>query len=185
MRITAVGPGYMHVPKAYLETDEFEQMTAARLMPVTVGGQPGMRWMTPSGVRDEASDCMVYAYAAACYLGIQSFRETSWARRERRWAPSTADLFGGQPAAAPAPQTQALTVDAQGATIEPVAASESQAQESRPAAPSHQHPAQATGRADTTRAPAASPGSANSAAGQRTSRLSPLPARKSGWVKKW
>lgn len=185
MRITSVGPGYMHVPKAYLETDEFEQMTAARLMPVTVGGQPGMRWMTPSGVRDEASDCMVYAYAAACYLGIQSFRETSWARRERRWAPSTADLFGGQPAAAPAPQPQALTVDAEGATIEPVAASESQAQESRPAAPSHQHPAQATGRADTTRAPAASPGSASSAAGQRTSRLSPLPARKSGWVKKW
>jgi hypothetical protein len=35
----------------------------------------------------------VYAYAAACYLGIQSYREASWSRREQKIVPREADLF--------------------------------------------------------------------------------------------
>jgi phage terminase large subunit GpA-like protein len=101
MRITTVGPGYVHVPKAYAATDEFEQMTAARLMPVVVQGKASMRWITPQGHREEGGDCMVYAYAAACHMGIQTNRETSWARREQLLQPAM-DLFSA-PALAPAP----------------------------------------------------------------------------------
>lgn len=43
-------------------TDEFEQMTAARLMPVVVQGKPSMRWITPAGQREEGGDCLIYAY---------------------------------------------------------------------------------------------------------------------------
>lgn len=94
MRITQVGPGYVHVPKALTSTDEFEQMTAARLMPVVVQGKSSLRWITPAGHREEGGDCMVYAYAAACYLGIQTFRELGWERREQQYQPA-ADLFSG------------------------------------------------------------------------------------------
>ncbi|MBX9937105.1 MAG: phage terminase large subunit family protein [Burkholderiaceae bacterium] len=95
MRITSVGPGYVHVPKELVSTDEFEQMTAARLMPVVVQGKGSLRWLTPKGKREEGGDCMVYAYAAACHLGIQTFREPSWARRELAVEPQEQDLFLG------------------------------------------------------------------------------------------
>ena len=97
MRITQVGPGYVHVPASLKATDEFEQMTAARLMPATVNGRAVMRWITPAGQREEAGDCMVYAYAAACWLGIQTYREPGWARREAKYAPRAPGLFD-QPA---------------------------------------------------------------------------------------
>lgn len=93
MRLTQAGPGFVHVPAALKETDEFEQMTAARLLPVVVKGKHSMRWITPQGTREEGGDAMVYAYAAACYLGIQTFREGTWARREQRIAPREGDLF--------------------------------------------------------------------------------------------
>jgi phage terminase large subunit GpA-like protein len=93
MRLTQAGPGYVHVPESIKDTDEFEQMTAAKLLPVTVQRKRLMRWVTPSGKREEGGDCMVYAYAGACYLGIQSYRENSWARREQRYAPANPDLF--------------------------------------------------------------------------------------------
>ena len=93
MRVTQVGPGYIHTPKGLELTDEYEQMTAARLMPVVVQGRASMRWITPHGHREEAGDCMVYAYAAACYLGIQTYREPGWARREAKFAPREPDLF--------------------------------------------------------------------------------------------
>lgn len=99
MRVTRAGAGFVHVPKAYTVTDEFEQMTAARLMPVVVQGKASMRWITPQGHREEGGDCMVYAYAAACHLGIQTYREAGWAMREQRFQPSV-DLFN-QPAAQP------------------------------------------------------------------------------------
>jgi len=93
MRIGIPGPGYVHVPKALVQTDEYEQMTACRLMPVTVQGKSHMRWITPAGKREEGGDGMVYAYAAACHLGIQTYREPGWARREAKYAPKAPDLF--------------------------------------------------------------------------------------------
>lgn len=105
MRIGQVGPGYVHVPRSLVETDEFEQMTAARLMTVTVNGKAAMRWITPGGHREEAGDCMVYAYAAACWLGIQTYRETGWAKREDKYAPSQTDLFSPPANTEPPPAT--------------------------------------------------------------------------------
>lgn len=96
MRMTNVGPGYIHVPKVLVATDEFEQMTAARLLPVVVQGKQTLRWITPHGKREEGGDCAVYAYAAACYLGIQNYREPGWARREQKYAPVNPDLFNFQ-----------------------------------------------------------------------------------------
>ena len=109
MRLTQPGPGYIHLPDSLVQTDEFDQMTASRLMPVTVQGKQSMRWITPSGKREEAGDCQVYAYAIACYLGIQTYREPSWARREAKYAPREPDLFaaGMQPAEEPPAQLQA------------------------------------------------------------------------------
>ena len=93
MRLTQVGPGYVHVPRALVGTDEFEQMTAARLMPVVVQGKASMRWVTPQGHREEGGDCFIYAYAMACHLGIQTYRDPSWQRREQKFAPVNDDLF--------------------------------------------------------------------------------------------
>lgn len=104
MRMQQVGAGYVHVPKALVGTDEYEQMTAARLVPVVVQGKASMRWVTPAGKREEGGDCMVYAYAAACHRGIQSHREPSWARREARYCPAAPDLFSA-PADPPAAAT--------------------------------------------------------------------------------
>ena len=110
MRITQTGPGYVHVPKSLIATDEFEQMTAARLMPVVVQGKQSMRWITPGGKREEAGDCQVYAYAAACHLGIQTYRDPSWDRRERKYAPREPDLFAAPPPPeAPPPQLEVAT----------------------------------------------------------------------------
>lgn len=106
MRLTQAGPGYMHVPKALVQTDEFEQMTAARLLPIVVQGKHSMRWTTPGGKREEAGDCMVYAYAGACHLGIQTFRDASWERREAKYAPREPDLFSTPTHATPEKDTK-------------------------------------------------------------------------------
>lgn len=116
MRMAVVGPGYVHVPRAFVQTDEFEQMTAARLMPVVVQGKAGMRWITPPGRREEAGDCMVYAYAAAYHLGIQTFRDPNWTRREDRLQPVTRDLFTAPPVV---PAAAAPTAPAAPAPVAP------------------------------------------------------------------
>jgi phage terminase large subunit GpA-like protein len=115
LRLTTAGPGYIHVPEALKDTDEFEQMCSERLKPATVNGKKVMRWINPPGKRNEALDCANYAYAAACYLGIQNYREPGWANRERRYAPANQDLFASAldtyptptaPPAAPAPKAE-------------------------------------------------------------------------------
>jgi phage terminase large subunit GpA-like protein len=93
LRLANAGPGFIHVPESLRETDEFEGMCAERLMPSTVNGRAVMRWINPPGKRNEPLDCAVYAYAAACYLGIQSMREPGWKRREQKYNPGV-DLFG-------------------------------------------------------------------------------------------
>jgi phage terminase large subunit GpA-like protein len=112
MRVTQVGPGYVHVPDSLKTTDEFDQMTAARLMPVVVQGKASMRWITPVGRREEGGDCMVYAYAAACHLGIQTYREPGWARREAKVAPREPDLF--------APKTESITTESEATKPRPI-----------------------------------------------------------------
>lgn len=105
LRLDAPGPGYVHVPRAFASGDEFEQMTCERLITRYVKGHPKLEWHKPAGKRNEAGDCFKYAYAAACYLGIQSMREIAWSRREERISPKEQDLFAAP--AAPARQQQA------------------------------------------------------------------------------
>lgn len=93
LRLAQPGPGYIHLPAALKTTDEFEQLTAERLATKYINGNPKLVWIKPAGKRNEALDCAVYAYAAACYLGIQTLREHGWARREDRYCPRSPDLF--------------------------------------------------------------------------------------------
>lgn len=93
LRLTEPGSGYVHLPADLKDTDEFEQMTAERLVTKYVKGQARLEWFKPNHKRNEALDCMVYAYAAACYLGLPAFKEGSWAKRQQRTAPREPDLF--------------------------------------------------------------------------------------------
>jgi phage terminase large subunit GpA-like protein len=105
LRVNTVGPGYVHLPEALKSTDEFEQLTSERLATKFIKGHPKLEWFKPAGKRNEALDCAVYAYAMACYLGIQTMREPGWAKREERIAPTSPDLFeqAAQPVPAPTP----------------------------------------------------------------------------------
>lgn len=112
LRLTEPGGGYVHLPADLKDTDEFEQMTAERLVTKYVKGHARLEWFKPNHKRNEALDCWVYAYAAACYLGMPTFKEGSWSGRQQRFAPREPDLFA-QPAAVqasaqapvPAPET--------------------------------------------------------------------------------
>lgn len=140
MRLTNAGPGYIHTPKALLQTDEYEQMTAARLMPVVVQGKQALRWITPHGHREEAGDCMVYAYAAACHLGIQTYREPGWARREAKYCPTEPDLFSAKTDTSQ-PATPIDSAQAANAFRQPQAAKPSAPTKPTPFAPSPFAPA--------------------------------------------
>lgn len=87
------GPGCVHLPRALAAGDEFEQLTAERLVTKYVKGHARQEWWKPSGKRNEALDCAVYAYAAAAYVGLTRMRDGEWQRREQRWAPREPDLF--------------------------------------------------------------------------------------------
>ncbi len=60
-------PGFMHVP-ADRDIGWYMQMTSERLITKQVGAQRYRVWDLPSGKRNEALDCRVYAYAALCGL---------------------------------------------------------------------------------------------------------------------
>jgi phage terminase large subunit GpA-like protein len=93
LRNETPGPGYIHLPKALVTTDEFEQLTAERLVTKYVKGHPRLEWVKPNGKRNEALDCAVYAYAAACWLGLERFTEMQWNKLEAKVAPVVRDLF--------------------------------------------------------------------------------------------
>lgn len=84
LRIAHVGPGYVHLPAELRDSDEFEQMTVERLTTRYIKGHAKLEWTKPAGKRNEALDCAIYAYAMACYLGIQTMRESGWSKRETR-----------------------------------------------------------------------------------------------------
>ena len=63
---TEAGPGYCHFPNQEPPYSEqyFEQLTAEKLISKTAHGIPRPVWELPSGKRNEALDCRVYAMAA-------------------------------------------------------------------------------------------------------------------------
>ena len=133
LRMTAPGPGYIHLPKALATTDEFDQLTAERLVTKYVKGHARMEWVKPSGRRNEALDCAVYAYAAAVWAGIERYTDIQWQRLEDRVAPRVRDLFVAAPVAADlqAPDADAKPVASDAAA--PESALQSAASDNTPA----------------------------------------------------
>lgn len=63
LRVMTAGPGYVHFP-VELDADYFTQLTSERLQVTFSKGRESRAWVKPDGARNEALDCMVYAYAA-------------------------------------------------------------------------------------------------------------------------
>ncbi|MFY9589548.1 phage terminase large subunit family protein [Rickettsia endosymbiont of Halotydeus destructor] len=63
LKITEVGAGYCHFPAKYDE-QYFKQLTAEKCVTRYNKGFPVRKWEKPSGRRNEALDCRVYALAA-------------------------------------------------------------------------------------------------------------------------
>ena len=97
LRQAQPGPGFIHLPRALATTDEFDQMTAERLVTKYIKGHARMEWVKPNGRRNEALDCAVYAYAAAIWAGIERWTEVQWSRLEERISPAVRDLFATAP----------------------------------------------------------------------------------------
>ena len=74
-------PGYVHLPK-WADDEEIRQLTAEELvMERTRRGFARQVW-SKVRERNEALDCWIYAYAAACKMGMARFGEASWTNLE-------------------------------------------------------------------------------------------------------
>jgi phage terminase large subunit GpA-like protein len=72
--------GFIHTPHG-LPRDYYEQLTSERLVTKFVQGLPRRTWTKAAGARNEAWDCLVYAYAAACFAGLKRAQWSAWSRR--------------------------------------------------------------------------------------------------------
>jgi len=102
LRIAQPGAGFVDLPRELASTDEFEQLTVERLVTTYHKGHARLSWAKPNGRRNEALDCLVYAWAAAVFLGILRMRDVDWQRRRERVQPKTLDLFAAPLAASTA-----------------------------------------------------------------------------------
>jgi phage terminase large subunit GpA-like protein len=94
LRIGEPGPGYVHLSK-HMPDEVTDQLTAERLVTKYIKGHPKLEWVKPSGRRNEALDCAVYALAGAIKVGIDRWREGDWARWSA--AVEVRDLFDAPP----------------------------------------------------------------------------------------
>ena len=84
------GPGSIHFGLA-ADQEYFEQLTAERQQERMVKGFPVREWVKRAHDRNEALDCLVYAYAALLLIARRYNRATMWDQLE------TASLEGGGP----------------------------------------------------------------------------------------
>ena len=77
------GPGYLHF-HAQTGSEYFEQLTAEKQALRYVKGFPVREWVKKPSARNEALDCMVYAYAAVHRLYQRFDRRTIWDQLEKR-----------------------------------------------------------------------------------------------------
>lgn len=68
LKLPSFGPGYLHFPSG-IEQEYFEQLTAEKCVTSLINGHPKRQWINIRS-RNEALDCVVYAYAAAILAGI-------------------------------------------------------------------------------------------------------------------
>lgn len=73
LKIREPGPGYCHFPLGR-DVEYFEQLTAEKKYTRYRNGFPKHEWRKPSGARNEALDCRVYAYAALHALSTSGMK---------------------------------------------------------------------------------------------------------------
>ncbi|MBB6319255.1 phage terminase large subunit family protein [Paraburkholderia tropica] len=90
--ISKHGAGFMHFPMAYT-ADYYSQMRSEkRVWARLSNGTRARMWQCPAGVRNEAWDCEVYAYAAFSYL-TSSNADVAFTIREKVFHAGQRDLF--------------------------------------------------------------------------------------------
>jgi len=77
------GPGFLHF-HAQTGSEYFEQLTAEKQALRYVKGFPVREWVKKPSARNEALDCLVYAYAAVHRLYQRYDRRTIWDQLEKR-----------------------------------------------------------------------------------------------------
>ena len=78
------GPGYLHFHMD-AKVEYFEQLTAEKqVLRYSRGGFPVREWVKKPSARNEALDCLVYAYAALNLMYQRYDRRTIWDQMERR-----------------------------------------------------------------------------------------------------
>lgn len=82
LKLNEPGPGYLHFHGEATD-DYFAQLTAEKQVTRHVKGFPVRDWVKKSGARNEALDCLVYAYAAMQWLYTRHNRRTIWDQFER------------------------------------------------------------------------------------------------------
>lgn len=93
----ASGPRSLHFP-LHLDDAYFAQLTAERLVEVSRGAMKSRMWKCPDGARNEALDCLVYAYAALEALRSAGVKPNEWVSASGAQAP-----IPSAPAPIPAP----------------------------------------------------------------------------------
>lgn len=102
-----VGPGYVHLPVTHptrgeVDLEYVRQLTAERRRGVRRGGRRVVEWTLPDGKRNEALDCLVYAYSALLGLLRSGYRLPEQTTPEQRaLTPRTA-----APSEDPAPRAE-------------------------------------------------------------------------------
>ena len=90
------GPGFLHFHHK-LDGSYFDQLTAEKQVVRFVKGFPHREWVKKPSARNEALDCMVYAYAALHRLYQRYDRRTIWDQLEKRAEPAAAEQGGIAP----------------------------------------------------------------------------------------
>lgn len=97
----AGAPGSFHFP-GWMEEDLAKQLTVEQRKPVRrSNGQTEMRWVCPPNKRNEATDCLVYAYAALLQALRRYDRRTAWDQLARAKVRRMAQADQQQPVPAP------------------------------------------------------------------------------------
>ena len=82
LKLNQSGAGYVHF-HGEANTEYFAQLTAEKQITRYVKGFPVREWVKKSGARNEALDCLVYAYAALQWLYTRYNRKTIWVQLEK------------------------------------------------------------------------------------------------------
>ncbi|MCW5982458.1 MAG: phage terminase large subunit family protein [Bryobacteraceae bacterium] len=107
LKIEQAGPGYSHFPRERT-AGWFEQLLAETLVTTYSRGVPVREWRKKKGVRSEALDARVYAYAALCGLVSMGLRLDAEAERIEALRPEPGSVAGKPNIPSPPPGRRVL-----------------------------------------------------------------------------